>query len=289
MASDLKPGEVQEWAEALYRQRSENLSIDFPGFRLPEIGPLLSFNMSKILQTPGVIAFLSEDGQFRQILTDGRELPKDPNPTWQGYSVGHWDGDTLVVESAGFNDKTWLDFGGHPHTEKLRVTERFYRKDFGHMDLGITFDDPKAYTRPWTISVEMVLMPDTELLEYVCNENERDVQHFVVTEEDRKKSRGVKVDPAILSKYVGLYQPVDEGGRALGPSGRPAVSLSGDQLAVQLGGAAGKIPLTAESDGRFTGGGQPVEFVTDSQGAVTQLVIHFVEGDRKAMRKGNLP
>jgi len=92
IASDLKPGEVREWAEALYRQRSENLSIDFPGFRcLPNIGPILSLDTSKILQTPGVIAFLSYDGTFRQILTDGRALPEDPNPTWQGYSVGHWD------------------------------------------------------------------------------------------------------------------------------------------------------------------------------------------------------
>src|SRR5262249_38805251 len=142
----------------------------------------------KILQTPGVIAFLPEGfygpAVHRQVLMDGRRLPENPNPTWQGYSVGHWEGDTLVVESAGFNDQTWLDGGGHPHTDALRTTERFRRKDFGHLELRTTFDDPKAYARSWTISLTVDLMPDTELLEYVCNENERDVPHFVVTPAD---------------------------------------------------------------------------------------------------------
>jgi hypothetical protein len=299
VAADLKPGEVKEWADALYRQRSENLSIDYPGFRcLPNIGPILSFDTSKILQTPDVIAFLSYDGTYRQILMDGRGLPVDPNPTWQGYSVGHWDGDTLMVESAGFNDKTWLDYGGHPHTEQLRVTERFHRKDFGHIDLSVTFDDPKAYTRPWTISMVMDLVPDTELLEYVCNENERDVQHFVVTEEDRKKTRGVKVDAAILSKYAGLYQFVDDQGRPVDREGKPAapdakpelytVLLTDNQLQLQPPGSTSGFPLTPESDTKFTLAGQLLEFVTDGQGAVTHLVLHIVEGDRKAIRKSNL-
>jgi hypothetical protein len=110
---------------------------------------------------------------------DGRALPKDPNPTWFGYSVGHWDGDTLVVDTAGMNDKTWIDSGGHPHSEDLHVTERFKRLDFGHINLEIKIDDPKAYTKPWTASYGLALMPDTEMLEYVCNENNRDPQHLV--------------------------------------------------------------------------------------------------------------
>ena len=100
-----------------------------------------------------MIALLYELGGFRQIYTDGRELPKDPNPTWMGYSVGHWEGDTLVVETAGFNDKTWLDMVGHPHSEHLRVTEKFRRADFGHMQVQVTYDDPETLTRPLTISV----------------------------------------------------------------------------------------------------------------------------------------
>jgi hypothetical protein len=262
---------------------------------LPGIGPQLSFGMYKILQTPGVIGFLGEGGDFRQILTDGRPLPPDPQPTWQGYSVGHWEGDTLVVESAGFNDQTWLDFEGHPHSPELRVTERFRRKDFGHMELKTTFDDPKAYTRPWTISIGVELMPDTELLEYVCNENERDFKHIVVTEEDRKKNRTkVKVAPEILAKYAGVYElvdsagrPLDRQGKVLEQGGKPTtftISVAGEQLVVELF-DAGKIPLLTESETTFSVAGQPVEFVKDAQGIVTHLVVRAVEGDIRAIRK----
>jgi hypothetical protein len=297
VASDLKAGDVRPWAEALYQQRQENLSKDYPGIRcLPGIGPEVSFGMYKILETPGVIGFFSETGDFRQILTDGRPLPTDPQPTWQGYSVGHWEGDTLVVESAGFNDQTWLDFEGHPHSLELRVTERYRRKDFGHLELKMTFDDPKAYARPWTISFKAELAPDTELLEYVCNENERDVQHIVVTEADRKKSRTkVTVAPEILAKYAGVYEmvdhdgrPVDRQGKVVEPGGKSMtfnVSLAEDHLVIELF-EAGKIPLKTESETTFSAAGQPVEFVKDAQGVVTHLVIHQVEGDFRAIRKG---
>ena len=140
---------------------------------MPEIGPNYSFGPFKFLHSSGTLAMLPEGGPHRQILIDGRALPEDPQPTWMGYSVGHWEGNTMVVESAGFNDRTWLDYGGHPHTEALRTTERFTRKDFGHMDIQITFNDPKAYTRPWTITLHAELMADTELLENVCNENDK--------------------------------------------------------------------------------------------------------------------
>jgi hypothetical protein len=96
-----------------------------------------------------------------------------------GYSVGHWEGDNLVVETTGFNDKTWLDFLGHPHTDALRVTERFHRRDVGHMDVQFTFDDPKAYTKPWTVKIDPVLLLDGDLFESVCNENEKDLPHLV--------------------------------------------------------------------------------------------------------------
>jgi hypothetical protein len=298
VASDLKAGDLRPWAEALYQQRKENLSKDYPGIRcLPGIGPEVSFGMYKILETPGVIGFFSETGEFRQILTDGRPLPTDPQPTWQGYSVGNWEGDTLVVESAGFNDQTWLDFEGHPHSLELRVTERYRRKDFGHMELKMTFDDPKAYARPWTISFKAELAPDTELLEYVCNENERDVQHIVVTEADRKKSRTkVTVAPEILAKYAGVYEmvdhdgrPVDRQGKVVEPGGKSMtfnVSLAEDHLVIELF-DAGKIPLKTESETTFSVAGQPVEFVKDAQGVVTHLVLHQVEGDFRAIRKGD--
>jgi hypothetical protein len=185
LAADLKPADVpfQPWAQALYQQRQDSISKDdpvghcnFPGIPQMEAVPY----PYKIMSAPGMIVILYEAFHtYRQIFMDGRELPKDPNPTWMGYSVGHWDGDTLVVDSAGFNDKTWLDTGGRPHSEALHVTQRFTRSDFGHMNLQTTIDDPKAYTKPWTVSYGITLMPDTEMLEYVCNENNKDVQHLV--------------------------------------------------------------------------------------------------------------
>jgi len=115
---------------------------------------------------------------YRQVFMDGRGLPKDPNPTWMGYSVGHWEGDTLVVESSGFVGNNWLDNSGHPGTEALHLTERFHRPDYGHIDLRVTIDDPKAYTKPWNVNLRLT-RSDTELIEYVCDENEKDVSHLV--------------------------------------------------------------------------------------------------------------
>ena len=185
IAADMKPEEVpmQPWAAALFKQRGADLSKDFPYTRcLPNGVPMISLFPApwKIIQNPGLVVILYENSMtFRQIFTDGRVLSKDADPAWMGYSVGHWEGDTLVVETAGFNDKTWLDFSGHPHTDALRVTERFHRRDMGHLDVQFTFDDPKAYTKPWTVAIAPVLFQNGDLLESVCNENEKDLQHIV--------------------------------------------------------------------------------------------------------------
>jgi hypothetical protein len=133
----------------------------------------------KILHTPGVIVMLYEvETTFRQIFMDGRKLPVDPSPAWQGYSVGRWDGDTLVVDTIGFNDRSWLDARGTPHSTEMRVEERFRRRDYGHLDLQITVTDPKTFTRPITIKVVEELLPDTDLLEHYCLENEKDDQRM---------------------------------------------------------------------------------------------------------------
>jgi hypothetical protein len=133
----------------------------------------------KIIQTPRLLVILNErDFSYRQIFTDGRPLPKDPNPSWYGYSTGHWDGDTLVVETNGLRDGLWLDLGGDVITDAAKLTERFRRPRFGALDIDVTVDDPKAYTRPWTVTLHQLLMLDTELLEFVCLENEKDVQHY---------------------------------------------------------------------------------------------------------------
>ena len=134
----------------------------------------------KMIQAPREIVMLHEDNNLpRQIYIDGRTPPATIDlPSWVGFSTGHWEGDTLVVDTIGFNDRAWLDAMGHPLSEDLRVTERFTRRDFGHMDLAITIDDPKMYTQSFTIKVSAVLLPDTDVLEAVCAENEKDLAHM---------------------------------------------------------------------------------------------------------------
>jgi hypothetical protein len=120
------------------------------------------------------------DNMHRQIFADGRALPKEVNlPAYLGYSVGHWERDTFVVETSGFSDKTVLDIMGHFHSDALRVTERFRRRDFGHMEIEMTFDDPRTYTRPFTIKVPFELLADQDIFEMNCNENEKDRPHLV--------------------------------------------------------------------------------------------------------------
>ncbi len=179
IAAKLPPNSVPftPWGEELYKQRRANESRDDPtancivgGVPRSDLVPY----PFKILQVPGMVVVLYEAvHSYRQIFTDGRALPENPNPAWFGYSIGRWDGDAFVVETTGFNDNVWLDNWGKPATSALRVTERFRRRDFGHMDIEITINDPKAYTRPWSVTLPLVYVPDTELLEYVCNENNK--------------------------------------------------------------------------------------------------------------------
>jgi hypothetical protein len=185
LALDLKPEDVpfQPWAKALYDERKDGSHSreDPPAHCLPQSVPRINAAPApwKIIQTPGFLAIMYEAFTlWRQIFVDGRELEPDFTPSWMGYSTGKWDGDTLVVDTRGFNGKAWLDQLGKPSTEALHVIERFRRKDFGHMDIQITIDDPKAYTRPWTVTEEVHLLTNTELMEYICLENNRDVEHL---------------------------------------------------------------------------------------------------------------
>jgi hypothetical protein len=185
LAADMKPGEVpfQPWAKTLFEQRADGShSREDPDANcLPQGVPKIDAAPApwKIVQTPGFIVVVYEAfNLWRQIFLDGRTLAQDLNPTWMGYSTAKWDGDALVVDSRGFNGKAWLDQLGRPSSDALHVTERFRRTDFGHMDLQITIDDPKAYTKPWTVNESMHLLTNTELLEFICNENNRDVSHL---------------------------------------------------------------------------------------------------------------
>ena len=185
IAADLKPEDVpfQPWAKALFDQRADGShSREDPDANcLPQGVPKVDAVAypAKIIQTSSSVVIIYEAfNLWRQIFMDGRELTADPNPTWQGYSTGTWDGDTLVVDTKGFNGRAWLDQLGRPSTDALHVIERFRRRDFGHMDIQITIDDVKAYTKPWRVHQEIHLLPDTELLEFICNENNRDLEHL---------------------------------------------------------------------------------------------------------------
>jgi hypothetical protein len=177
----LKPQEEPlrpEGAAAYQRHREDHLG--YPHTQcLPDGVPADMMTMTfKMIQAPQEIVLLTElNSPARQIFTDGRALPKDPQPTWMGYSVGKWENDTLVVQTVGLNDRGWLDGAGHPRSEQMHITERYRRRDFGHLDLEFTFDDPAYYTRPFTLKAPARLIPDSDLIEYVC-ENEKDRNHM---------------------------------------------------------------------------------------------------------------
>ena len=285
VAADLRPQDVRPWAASAFAERIGNLGKDDPGTIgcLP-LGPRhitggAQASRAKIIQTPALILVLFEDLAYRQIFMDGRSLPTDPHPSFMGYSVGRWDGDALVVESIGFKEATWLDFGGHPHTESLRVTERYRRVDFGHMQRQITIVDPNTFARPIAIDATMTLDPDTDLLEYVCAETPT-AQFGLQGRTAEEKTVKVPVDR--LQRYVGVYDVQDPnafGIRTL------TISLAGDQLVVDFNGK-GRMPMMPLSETMFS----PrllgtYEFVMDASARVTHISIHGVEGTNTAKRR----
>jgi hypothetical protein len=178
---DFKPEDtpMRPQAAEIFRRRAAGAEIQ--PFCLPlgiTIAGLVSEG-TKIVQSPQLTVIMYEsDGTHRQIYTDGRGLPKEiVQPAWLGYSAGRWERDTLVVESAGFNDRTWLDVSGHPHSEALHIVERYRRRDFGHIDVEMTFDDPQMYTKPFGIQYTYELLADSDIFENFCNENEKDRVH----------------------------------------------------------------------------------------------------------------
>ena len=185
LAADMKPEDVPLTPQAreIYNQRIENNGKDHPGAYCLPSGIPEKLNIPdglKLVQTEDLTILLHESRTiYRQIFTDGRQLPKNALPTWMGYSIGHWEGDTFVVETIGQNGRTWLDMRGLPGTESLKVTERYSRPSIGHMDIEVTIDDPEAYTKPWKVNLDWRLLPDEDLIESICEENNRDPAHMV--------------------------------------------------------------------------------------------------------------
>ena len=173
----------QPWAADLVKKtRANNRPNDPLSHCLPTgLVRLHTFPLfRKIVQVPGLIVILNElNASYRQIFTDGRPLPADPNPSWNGYSSGKWEGDTLVVETTGFRDGLWLDTGASPLTDSARITERFRRVNYGTLEIELTVDDKKAYTKPWTIKVTQIIVLNTDLIDYICLENEKDAPHLL--------------------------------------------------------------------------------------------------------------
>jgi len=281
ITADQKADHGLPWAAAYYRQQMEDIGKNDPsmiGCLPPGPRRITGGGLTKIIHAPSLMVMLSEDLTYRQIFLDGRPLPLDPQPSFMGYSVGHWDGDTLVVESSGFNDRTWLDMGGHPHTEALRVTERFHRTAFGRMDLAVTLNDPMAYAAPWTVKVNVGMSPDTEFIEYVCAESEKSA-HLVGRSAEEKQ---VKVAPEILAKYAGTYESLPE--KASRRTVYRITFLGGD-LFIDIDGK-GNIPFIPMSQNTFSPrlGGTFV-FYTDEEGAVTHFVSHGADAVVTAVRK----
>lgn len=173
----------QPWAADLVKQRKSQNGRDDPTSKCLPLGVprlLVDPEYRKIVQVPGLMVILNErDSSYRQIFTDGRPLPTDPEPNWKGYSTGKWEGDSLVVDTIGLRDGMWLDRNGSPLTEAAKITERFRRVNYGTLEIDVTVNDPKAYTKPFTTKLNEYIVLNTELMDYICNENEQDLKHLV--------------------------------------------------------------------------------------------------------------
>ena len=293
IAADLAPDEIQPWARETVDRRREDLGKDGMQIRCLPLGPAYptagdstGSEMVRIVQTPQLIVMLNPDLTYRQIWMDGRALEPEPNPSWMGYSVGRWEGDALVVESYGFHAGTWLDRDGHPHTERLRLTERYRRPSFGTLEVEVTFSDPGAYAKPWTVKVAAEYAADTEMLEWVCNEGaNRSLVHWVGTAADERKNE-VKVAPEILARYVGTYVEQPPYWRSVQIAGLPRAAGRTVHITVENGRVVadmdgrGKQVLVGMSETEFTGlYGLGVQFIDGG------LYVKHVSGNYRFARQ----
>lgn len=287
----LEASSLQPWVANLARQRQQDYFRTRPFFECLPSGPETerAGGWKRILQTPTMIAILNADLTHRVIHMDGRELEADTIPSWMGYSVGRWEGETLVVESAGFNDKTWASRFGVSHTEALRVTERFSRFDFGHMQVEVTFDDPGAFTQPWGYTVDMELAADTDMLEEVCEDDSADWSGSL----SNAAPEAVTVPPQVLATYVGTFTGTYAGSERTYEvslvDGQLTATIVGDYDAIGLGAAGidAGVPrvLVPRSETLFEGLGLGYRFVVNDDGSATDLMVIHVTGDYRYTRQ----
>jgi len=276
VAADLATSDVAPWAHALFVQRTREFGKDSMETQCMPLGPAYTstrYREFRIVQTPTLIVFAFGDGMHREIFLDGRSLEEDPNPTWMGYSVGRWEGDVLVVESNGYTDRSWLDFGGHPHTERLRITERYTRRNVGFIDAQVSMLDPTVYAKPIAFAMPIALQADTELLEAVCENHHVSRERMAATQ----AAEVVQVPEATLAGYTGTYDTVDGGAKHV-----IGVTLEGAELMLEYDGK-GKELLLALSPTEFSWAGTIVDF---SPGADTVgISIHYVESVETGARR----
>jgi hypothetical protein len=282
---------LQPWVAELVRQRQQEYYKTRPVYQCQPSGPESQrfAGWKRFLQTPTAVAILNDDLSYRVIHMDGRELEADPFPTWMGYSVGRWDNDTLIVDSVGFNDKTWVSRFGVSHTEALRITERYRRPDFGHLEVDVTFTDPGAFAKPWGFTVNMELAADTEMIETVCERGSEDWEGSLSDAADR----AVFVPLDVLARYVGAYTGIYGGNERT-----YEVSLSDGQLFATIAGIysgvglgapgldeGGPRPLVPLSETLFEGLGLGYRFVVNGAGEATDLMVIHVSGDYQYSRQ----
>ena len=261
-------------SKSLLREREANYLKDRPYFQCQPTGPETIAGSRRVIQTPGLIAIVHEALTSRLIFTDGRKLEADPERIWMGYSVGRWDGDTLVVDSFGFNDRTWLDARGLPHTEALRTTERYQRRSVGQLHVELTATDPGAFAGSWTAKYDLQLQPDTEMVEAVCEDRTHWIGRLSEVE-----STAVTVPPATLAKYVGVYS----GFWVTRPRTVRVQLVDGTLYASGLVGD--KIRLIPQSAAKFAGS-DGLSFEFDPEGnPAAYMVERHVSGDWRYTRQ----
>ena len=263
------PADMKPWVRDLVRAREEQFFRTRPLYLCLPSGPEAEQRFGgwkRIIQSPTAIAILNEDLTYRVIHMDGRELEANPAPSWMGYSAGRWEGDTLVVDSNGFNDKTWASRRGLSHTEALRLTERYRRPDVGHLEVDVTVTDPGAYAKPWGFTASMELAVDTEMLDEVCERNSDD---WIGTRSDATDA-AVHVAPEVLARYVGVYKGIYQGNpRSV------VISLSDGHLFTGTG--ANRQPLVPRTQTLFENT-LGYRFIVDDKGVATAVVEIHVSG-----------